>query len=191
MIEVTVAGTQAQIERGAHLTSTICAACHIVNDELPLSGGDNILADVPMPLGDMSPSNLTPGGSLSEWTDGEVLRVIREGTNRDGHLSTVMAALSFSKVSDEDAQSIVAYLRSQPSVENPAPKRPMTLLDLAFITIGMFPITPFPSPVRSRRCPWAPRSSTAAISPISSAAPSATTRTCRAAPAGSLPRDRP
>ena len=146
VIKVTVAWMQAQIKRVAHLTSTICAACHTLNDELPLSGGKNILADIPMPLGDMSPPNLTPGGSLAEWTDGEVLRVIREGTNRDGHLSPVMAAMSFSKVSDQDAQSIVAYLRSQPSVENPAPKRSMTPLALAFITLGMFPINPLPEP---------------------------------------------
>ena len=62
VVEVEVAGTPEQVARGAHLTSTICAACHTVNDELPLIGGEDVLADVPMPLGSMTPPTCPPAG---------------------------------------------------------------------------------------------------------------------------------
>ncbi len=37
VVEVDVAGTPDQIARGAHLANTVCATCHTVNDEIPLS----------------------------------------------------------------------------------------------------------------------------------------------------------
>jgi mono/diheme cytochrome c family protein len=146
VIEASVAGTPEQIARGAHLAATTCAGCHTLDDELPLSGGKNILEDIPMPLGNMYPPNLTPAGSLSEWSDGELLRLIREGTNPDGHLSPVMSAMDFRFASDEDAHSIVAYLRSQPAVQNEIPNSSMTPLTLAFIALGMFPLKDLPEP---------------------------------------------
>jgi mono/diheme cytochrome c family protein len=97
-----------------------------------------------MPLGSMTPPNLTPGGSLAEWTDGEIVRVIREGTNRDGHLSPLMAIMNFRSLSDEDANSIVAYLRSHRAVENGTEIGNLTPLTLAFVTLSMFPIKPLP-----------------------------------------------
>jgi mono/diheme cytochrome c family protein len=66
VIEASVAGTPEQIARGAHLASATCAGCHTLNDQLPLSEGKNILEDIPMPLGKMFPSNLTPAGSLPD-----------------------------------------------------------------------------------------------------------------------------
>jgi mono/diheme cytochrome c family protein len=151
VIEVDIAGTPEQIARGAHLTNTVCAACHTVNDELPLSGGKDILEDVPMPLGSFTPPNLTPGGSLPEWSDGEIVRVIREGTNKDGHLSTMMSILDFSSISDDDIHSIVAYIRSQPTVDNETPDNTLTPLALAMMTLGMLPLkdVPEPGPVAS------------------------------------------
>ena len=61
MVEIDLAGTPEQIARGAHLANTVCAGCHTVNDEIPLSSGKDILEDVPMPLGSFTPPNLTPG----------------------------------------------------------------------------------------------------------------------------------
>lgn len=140
VVEASIAGTPEQIARGAHLASATCAGCHTLNDQLPLSGGKNILEDIPMPLGSMVPPNLTPAGSLADWSDGEILRLIREGTNRDGHLSPVMSAMDFHNASDEDAHAIVAYLRSQPAVENDISMGTMSPLALAFVTLGMFPL---------------------------------------------------
>lgn len=59
VVEVQVAGTAEQVERGRALASFSCAGCHSIDKELPLSGGENILADVPMPIGKATPPNLT------------------------------------------------------------------------------------------------------------------------------------
>ena len=63
-----------------------------------------------MPLSSFTPPNLTPGGSLANWSDGEIVRVIREGTDRNGHLSTMMSILDFSSISDDDIYSIIAFI---------------------------------------------------------------------------------
>jgi mono/diheme cytochrome c family protein len=151
VVEISIEGTSEQIARGAHLANTVCAACHTVNDELPLSGGKDILKDVPIPLGNFTPLNLTPAASLAGWTDGEIVRVIREGTNRDGHLSIMMSILDFSSISDEDIHSIFAFIRSQPAVENDTPNNSFTPLALAMATLGMLPSkdVPEPGPVAS------------------------------------------
>ena len=151
VVEISIEGTPEQIARGAHLANTVCAACHTLNDELPLSGGKDVLEDVPMPLGSFTPPNLTPAGSLPEWTDGEIVRVIREGTNRDGHLSIMMSILDFSSISDDDIHSIVAFIRSQPAVQNETPGNTLTPLAMAMATLGMLPLkdVPEPGPVAS------------------------------------------
>ena len=71
VVEVDIAGTPEQIARGAHLANTVCAACHTVNDELPLSSGKDILEDVPMPLGSFTPLTLPPRG---RWQIGATAR---------------------------------------------------------------------------------------------------------------------
>jgi cytochrome b561 len=35
VVEVNIAGTPAQIERGEHLAATVCAACHTLDDQFP------------------------------------------------------------------------------------------------------------------------------------------------------------
>ena len=97
-----------------------------------------------MPLGKMFPPNLPPAGSLPDWSDGELLRLIQDGTNPDGHLSPVMSAMDFRHASDEDAHAIVAYLRSQPAIQNEIEQSSLTPLTLAFIALGMFPFKDLP-----------------------------------------------
>jgi mono/diheme cytochrome c family protein len=88
---------------------------------------------------------------LPEWSDGEIVRVIREGTNRDGHLSIMMSILDFSSISDDDIHSIVAFIRSQPAVQSETPDNSFTPLALAMATLGMLPYkdVPEPGPVAS------------------------------------------
>ena len=141
VVEVTMAGTTEQIERGRQIASWTCAGCHSVDGELPLSGGEDIMADIPMPIGKAIPANLTPAGRISTWSDGELQRVIREGTNPDGHLSTVMAANTFRYLSQQDLDSIVAYLRSEPAVETDIEqKNSLTFLAMVMLPVGMLPV---------------------------------------------------
>lgn len=141
VVDVTVAGTPEQIERGEVIAASMCAGCHSLDKELPLSGNTNLLADIPMPLGVATPPNLTPAGRIDEWTDGQLQRLIREGTYPNGHRAVVMSAQTFRVFSQDDLDAIVAYLRNTPAVESVGePKQGLSVLAYAFATLGMLPL---------------------------------------------------
>ncbi len=158
VVERTVESTPERLARGEHISRMMCSACHSpVSGELPMSGGKDIFADVPFPIGSATPPNLTPGGRIAEWSDGELQRAIREGTDADGHVMPMMATNAFRVFSQEDLDSIISYLRSQPAVE-PAeePKQGLTPLAMAMLTLGMLPIKPPPDPVPPPAVPRGP-----------------------------------
>lgn len=133
-----VAGTPEQIARGEQLAWG-CADCHSPTLELPLGGGtENLISEGP-PLGELFATNLTPGGPLSGWTDGEIERAIREGIGKDGRSLIAMPSQAYRHLSDADVQALVAYLRSQPAVENPQPPRNMNIVAALFLGAGLFP----------------------------------------------------
>ena len=121
---IQVAGTAAQIARGEKLAHT-CSSCHSPGNELPLSGSNFATKfDFP-PLGTLYAPNLTPSGNIKDWTDGEVIRAIREGVYKDGRSLLVMPSGGFRNMSDEDVQALVAYLRSQPASRRTHPEQPI------------------------------------------------------------------
>ena len=139
--DLKIAGTPEQIQRGQHLADSFCVSCHTTNGKLPLVGGVDMGKDFPMPLGSFVTVNLTPAGPLKDWTDGEILRALREGVDRNGHKLMMMSNVNVRYMSDEDLQSVIAYLRSQPAMENPTqdpPDQP-TLLAALMAGIGMLP----------------------------------------------------
>jgi cbb3-type cytochrome c oxidase subunit III len=123
------------VKRGAQLVETLgCVACHSPVDEgkriLPgmrLAGGMMIRIN---PFGDYPTGNLTSDKAtgLGRWTDDEIKRVITKGIMRDGSrlLPVPMDYASYSTLTPEDLDAIVAYLRAVPAVANkvPAPSRP-------------------------------------------------------------------
>jgi mono/diheme cytochrome c family protein len=139
--DLKVAGTPEQIERGKHIADAFCTSCHSVSKELPLSGGVDLGDDIPIPLGSFVSSNLTPAGPLKDWSDGEIFRAIRNGVDRDGRGLFVMSNFRGRNLSDEDIQSLIAYLRSQPSVTSEIvdpPDQP-SLLGFIMLGAGMLP----------------------------------------------------
>jgi mono/diheme cytochrome c family protein len=69
--------------------------------------------------------NITPDPEtgIGTWTDGEKIRAIREGVDRDGRaLFPMMPYPEYRNMSDEDVEAVVAYLNSLPPVKNPLPK---------------------------------------------------------------------
>jgi hypothetical protein len=56
----------------------------------------------------------SPPAHLADWSDGEIVRAIRQGVHRSGRSLLIMPSSSWHNLSDEDVQSIVAYLRSLP-----------------------------------------------------------------------------
>ena len=120
---VKVAGSSEQIAHGEKLAN-ICVDCHATGGQLPLAGQD-FATDGP-PVGTLYAANLTPGGELKDWSDGEIIRAIREGIHKDGRSLLIMPSMTFRGLSDEDVQALVAYLRSQPA----APATPPTKINL-------------------------------------------------------------
>jgi mono/diheme cytochrome c family protein len=122
--DLTVAGTPEQVARGEYLTNLSCIGCHSAVDAegnpteaQPLSGGWNIGAAEGFGfVGDLVTENLTPGGKLANYSDGELFRALRYGIDQDDHLLGFMPLLPYAQLSNADTEAIIAYLRSLPPV---------------------------------------------------------------------------
>lgn len=146
--DLTVEGSAEQIERGEYLARIGCIGCHGTYANglegapaFPLAGGTDIFAAEGFPpIGQMIPENLTPGGKLAEYSDGELFRVIRQGVNQDGQLLAFMPLLPYAQLSDEDIMALVAFLRSQPAVASTGPTGDkLNFLGMVFFGAGLFP----------------------------------------------------
>jgi hypothetical protein len=86
--------------------------------ELPLTGGWNIAeAEGFGFMGRMVTENLTPGGKLAGYSDGELFRVLRHSVDQEGVKLGFMDFLPYKELSDADTEAIIAYLRSVKPME--------------------------------------------------------------------------
>lgn len=129
-----IQATPEMIARGKYLADMACLHCHtepeptrwsfLGNDDKRGSGG--LCWDESMGFpGKVCSANITPDPrtGIGQWTDGEILRAIREGVSRDGRaLVPIMSYDDFATLSDDDARAIVAYLRTLPPIEKAHPK---------------------------------------------------------------------
>ena len=128
-----------------------CTGCHSSTGALPLDGGaENFLGG---PMGTLVPPNLTPGGPLKDWTDGEIVRAIREGLDRSGHPLIIMPSDSFHNLSDADVQALVAYLRSQPASDHSTAPRDLGIMALVLVGGGLFPTAEQPHITQPQAAP--------------------------------------
>ncbi len=135
---IQVARTPAQIARGEKLANA-CTSCHTPENKLPLSGVNfGAKFDFPPMMGALYSPNLTPSGDISDWTDGEVIRAIREGVHKNGRSLLIMPAGNFKNLSDEDVQALVAYLRSQPATGGPTPQSSLSVIGAIFNNLSDF-----------------------------------------------------
>lgn len=160
--DVRVSMVPERVERGKYLFEHVfdCSGCHSARDFTRLSGpvkpdgiGVGFVFPDQMGLpGRLVASNLTPDPEtgLGRWSDGEIIRAIREGVNREGNaLFPFMPYPSYRNMSDDDVEAIVAYLRSIPPVRNPLPRSELAL-PVALMTKAVpQPLTgPVPPPSR-------------------------------------------
>jgi len=125
--------TPEAIAKGKYLSNHVfgCTACHSpVHVDQPgepqiegkVGSGRDFPDDPTFPDWHISAPNLTPDREtgLGAWTDGEILRAMREGVSRDGRpLFPMMPYQTYAKgMSDEDALAVIAYLRSLPPIRN-------------------------------------------------------------------------
>jgi len=139
--DLKVAGTPQQVERGRYIVNALCVECHSVSHELPLSGGVDMGKEIPIPVGSFTPPNLTPAGPLKDWSDGQIWRELRTGVDDDGHHLVIMSNVPVRNLSDDDMKAVIAYLRSQPAVENKTPDPPdqPSFLGAVLFGVGMLP----------------------------------------------------
>ena len=141
---LTVSKDSISIERGKYLANhvTVCIDCHSKRDWSIFSGpviqgtegsGGEVFDKKAGFPGNIYATNLTPS-ALSSWTDGEIYRAITSGVGKDGHaLFPVMGYQRFGKMSKEDIESIIAYIRTLQPIKSEIPKTeldfPVSLLN--------------------------------------------------------------
>jgi cytochrome c2 len=142
-----IALTPQRIERGNKLSAILCADCHANKKGVALTGRELTEAD---DFGRLFSSNITQDKEhgIGGWTDGELKYLLRTGIKRDGSYAPVwMPKLCLT--SEEDVNSIIAYLRSDdaPVKADPTPSVPCEPNLLAKILSNLaFPATMFPYP---------------------------------------------
>jgi mono/diheme cytochrome c family protein len=139
--DIQVAGTPDQVARGARF-GAFCAGCHSPDGKPPLVGQD-FTAGGP-PFGTLWAPNLTPAGEIGHWSDGEVIRAIREGVHQSGRALVIMPSAVFRHLSDADAEAIVAYLRSQPAAGRNTPPTRLNVLAAFLLGAGIAPTSAQP-----------------------------------------------
>lgn len=103
------------------------------------------------PLAIFHPPNLTPA-HLGSWSDGELVRAIREGVAKDDRALILMPSDNFKNLSDADVESIVAYLRSLPAVPRETAPHEIMPLGMVLVGTGRVPLSNQP-PVRDVQAP--------------------------------------
>ncbi len=97
---------------GAYLVSMGCKGCH----GPALAGGPVATGDPDWPPA----SNLTPAGSLKDWSVDDFRRLLREGTRPGGvPVNVAMPWRSYRNMTDDEIQAIWLYLKTLPAVATP------------------------------------------------------------------------
>jgi len=104
-----VTSSPQRVERGRQLSSMLCNDCHMNANTGKLTGRK--MDEVPQ-FGAVYSRNITndPEHGIGKMTDGQLYYLLRTGIRPDGRFLPIMAKLQ--KMSDEDLQSVIAFLRS-------------------------------------------------------------------------------
>ena len=131
-----IEATPERIERGRYVVEHVsdCLGCHSDHNlkfGLPVKpgteGAGGYIFDEKLGFpGVVAAQNITPDPEhgLGQWTDGEIVRAIREGVDRKGDaLFPMMPYEHFRYMSDEDAKSVVVYLRTLKPINKGVPPK--------------------------------------------------------------------
>lgn len=143
------------VDRGRYLVVLLgCGACHTngafegaPDADLALAGSQTGIAWT-SPLetehpGVVYPPNITPDEKtgIGLWTDTQIANAIRAGVGRHGGRRLVtMPWQGYARISDDDVDAIVAYLRSIPPIEHrvPAEVSPGQRATKPFVYFGVY-----------------------------------------------------
>lgn len=130
---IVIKRTPERIARGKYIANSVavCMDCHSQRDwsiyagplkkETFAAGGEKFGQEIGFP-GTIYTKNITPY-ALRSWTDGEIFRAITKGVSKDGSaLFPLMPYHNYGRLDKEDIMSVIAYLRTLPSVKNEVPE---------------------------------------------------------------------
>jgi mono/diheme cytochrome c family protein len=131
-----IEATPERLARGKYLVENVsdCLGCHsdhLTTYGFPIKpgtegqGGFAFDKKLGVP-GVVAAQNITsdPETGLGKWSDDEILRAMREGVDRNGDaLFPMMPYKHLRAMSDEDAKSVVAYIRTLKPIRNQTPKK--------------------------------------------------------------------
>jgi mono/diheme cytochrome c family protein len=144
---ITVASTPEKVARGEYLSNHVsgCVICHAQPDRTKYGvvvmpgtagAGGEFFGDEAQGFAVYS-RNITPA-AIGNWSDGELIRAFTAGVSKDGTpLFPIMPYPRYGRLSREDVESIVAYIRTLKPIEHTVPDRRL----------------PFPLPIIVRTMP--------------------------------------
>jgi mono/diheme cytochrome c family protein len=161
--DIRVPMTPERIARGAYIFTNLadCGGCHSERDfsrvagpETPSGrGSGNVLSNMLLGLpGTVVAPNITPDPEtgIGRWTDGEKIRAIREGVDRNGRaLFPLMPYIVYRQMSDDDVEAVVAFLDSLPPVRRRLPATQLNFPVNIFIKFAPAPAGAVPAPNRA------------------------------------------
>ena len=153
-VNLTVQASAAKVERGRKYASMLCVDCHLDPATGKLTG--KRLADLPTVFGVAFSKNITrdPVHGIGSWSDGELAYLLRTGITRTGRYAPPWMP-KYPEMSDDDLQSVIAFLRSDDPVVTPAPVNPPGVSKPSFVTKLLthvtfkplpYPTAPIPTP---------------------------------------------
>ncbi len=146
--------TPEKVAHGRKIASLTCVNCHQDPTTGKLTGKP--LSDAPKQFGPIFSKNITkdPTHGIGTWTDGELIYLLRTGIDRHGqYLPPYMPKLPL--MSDDDVESIVAFLRSDDPLVAPAPVAPPGVTQPSFLTkaLSHTVFKPLPYPAKRIEAP--------------------------------------
>ncbi|MDX1768914.1 MAG: c-type cytochrome [Arenibacter troitsensis] len=124
-IDYQVTSSPEAIARGEKLAVMLCASCHLNHQTYKLTGQK--MMDAPPEFGEIYSQNITQDKTygIGDWTDGELVYLLRTGIKRDGKYSPPYMA-KLPGMADEDINAVISFLRSDhPMVKaDPTPDVP-------------------------------------------------------------------
>ncbi len=148
-VTIKVEVTPAKVERGRKYASMLCISCHLDPATGKLTG--KRLADAPAVFGEAYSKNITREKQygIGAWSDGELVYLLRTGIARTGRYTPPWMP-KYPHMSDEDIESIIAFLRSDDPVTAPAAVNPPGVSKPSFLTklLTHLVFKPLPYPTR-------------------------------------------
>lgn len=156
-VNLKVHSSEAKVEHGRKFASMLCIGCHLDPSTGKPTG--KRLADLPSVFGVAFSKNITrdPVYGIASWRDGELAYLLRTGITRTGRYAPPWMP-KYPQMSDDDLESVIAFLRSDDPETAPAAVEPPGVSKPSFLTKLLthvtfrplpYPKVPIPTPSES------------------------------------------